>query len=57
MDKRDFERLLEDYFSLHEEERKAQEKREEGRKDFEHECERMKGKIQDALKELPVKEE
>ncbi len=57
MDKHEFDGLLEDYFSLHEEERKAQEKREEGRKDFEYECERMKGKMRDALKELPVKED
>jgi len=53
MDKRDFERLLEEYKALR---IKEQGKREDIRKEFEREYERMEAKIKDALKELPLKE-
>ncbi len=53
MDKRDFERLLEEYKALR---IKEQGKHEDIRKEFEREFERMEDKIKDALKELPVKE-
>ncbi len=54
MDKRDFERLLEEYKVLR---MKEKEKREDIRKEYEREYERMEEKIKDALKELPVKED
>ncbi len=54
MDKRDFERLLEEYKAIR---MKEEEKREDIQKDFNREYEYMEEKMRDALKELPVKEE
>lgn len=53
MDKREFERLLEEYKALR---IKEQGKREDIRREFEREYERMESKIKDALRELPIKE-
>ena len=53
MDKRDFERLLEEYKALR---LKEQEKHEDIHKEFVREFERMEAKIKDALRELPIKE-
>lgn len=51
MDKRDFERLLEEYKALR---IKEQEKYADIHKEFSRDFERMEAKIQDALKQLSL---